>query len=427
MMSSPSISSASVDLSTFDRFGREFQQDPYPWLDAMRDSASVFIDPSSGLGFVTRFDLVSAMLKDTATYSSAFGVTANEPPAPAVAAEIAEIKSQGWVRVPTMLTIDPPDHTRYRATVARSFNARVIAELRPDVERIVDEELDRVIGVGAFDANKLFSTPIPVRVIVRALNLDPGHEADIKRWSDATTAGIGGQLPPEVAVWSARETVELQRYLHANLVERQQHPRDDLLTRLVQSELPLADGDGTRAMTIEELMGIFQQLLGAGNETTTKLFTQLVRNLADHPEEFERLRADPSRAALIAEEALRLASPTQSMFRLLTRDVDVEGVHLSAGSKVVLSFSAANRDPAVFEDPHRFNPDRTNVRNHLAFGLGTHFCIGAPLSRLETVVSLERLAARCAAIRLAPGNDFEFEPSFMLRGLHQLLVEFDPA
>jgi cytochrome P450 len=418
---------APIDLSEFDPYGPVFQQNPYPWFDAMRDGAPVWVNPSSGLGFVTRYDLIIAMLKDTTTFSSAFGVTANEPPPPAAAAEIAEIKSKGWVRVPTMLTVDPPDHTRYRSTVARSFNARVIAALRPDIERIVDEELDHVIGAGVIDANTVFSTPIPVRVIVRALNLDTGSEADIKRWSDATTSGTGGRLSPEEAIVAARETVELQRFLHANLVERQHNPRDDVLTRLVQSELPLPDGEGTRPLTLEELMGIFQQLLGAGNETTTKLFTQMVRNLADNPDEFKRLRADPSRAALIAEEVLRLAAPTQGMFRLVTRDVDVEGVQLAAGSRVMLMFSAANRDPAVFEDPHAFRPDRPNVRSHLSFGLGTHFCIGAPLTRLETVVTLESLAARCAGIRLATGNDFEFEPSFILRGLRKLLVEFDPV
>lgn len=418
---------ASIDLADFDPYGHAFQQDPYPWFEAMRERAAVHVHETTGLGFVTRYDLVTAMLKDTTTFSSAFGVTANDPPPPEVAAEIAEIKSAGWVRVPTMLTVDPPDHTRYRATVARSFNARVIAELRPDVERIVDEELDHVIGAGVVDANSVFSVPIPVRVIVRALNLDPGSEADIKRWSDATTSGTGGRLSPEDAIVAARETIELQHYLHANLVERQQRPRDDVLTRLVQSELPLAEGDGTRPLTIEELMGIFQQLLGAGNETTTKLFTQLVRNLADNPDEFDRLRADPSRAALITEEALRLAAPTQGMFRVVTRDVDVEGVKLAAGSRLMLMFSAANRDPAVFEDPHQFRPDRPNVRSHMSFGLGTHFCIGAPLTRLESVVSLERLAIRCAGIRFAPGNDFEFEPSFILRGMHKLLVEFEPS
>ncbi len=418
---------APVDLVGFDPLGHAFQQNPYPFFELMRAAAPVWIDPITRLGFVTRHDLVARMLRDTETFSSAMGATPNEPPPNEVADDVAAIKARGWVRPPTMLTVDPPDHTRYRSTVARSFNARVIGAMRPDIERIVDEELDHILGRGLVDVNALFSVGVPVRVIVRALNLDPGRESDIKHWSDATTAGIGSRLSNERAIESALGTLEMQRYEYAELVDRQRCPRDDVLTGLIAAQIPLADGSATRPLEMEELMGIFQQLLGAGNETTTKLFSQMIRNLADHHDEWWRLKADPSRAALIVEEALRLATPTQGMFRVVTRDVDVEGVPLSAGSRVVLSFAAANRDPGVFPDPHDFNPDRPNVRDHLAFGLGTHFCIGAPLSRLESVVALERLAARCADFRLDPQNTFEFLPSYMLRGLRHLFAEFDAA
>jgi cytochrome P450 len=418
---------ALAELVGFDPLGEAFQQNPYPFFEAMRAASPVWIDPATGLGFVTRHDLVARMLRDTQTFSSAMGATPNEPPPAEVADEVAAIKAQGWVRPPTMLTVDPPDHTRYRATVARSFNARVIGALRPEITAIVDDELDRILGQGVVDVNARFSVGVPVRVIVRALNLDSGREADIKQWSDATTAGIGSRLSNERAIAAARGTLEMQRYEHAELVDRQRCPRDnDLLTQLVNAEFPLPDGDN-RALTMEELMGIFQQLLGAGNETTTKLFSQMIRNLADHPDEWRKLQADPTRAASIVEEALRLAAPTQGMFRVVTRDIDVDGVQLTAGQRIVLSFAAANRDPAVFPDPHAFDPDRANVRDHLAFGLGVHFCIGAPLSRLESIIALERLAARCAEFRLSADNTFEFLPSYMLRGLRHLWAEFDPV
>jgi cytochrome P450 len=196
--------------------------------------------------------------------------------------------------------------------------------------------------------------------------------------------------------------------------------------KLVASELPLPDGT-SRPMTMEELMGILQQLIGAGNETSTKLFSEVVRLLAEHPDEWQRLRDDPGRAAVVVEEALRLACPTQMMYRMATRDVDVEGVTVPAGSRVMLCYNAASRDPAVFPDPDRFDPDRPNVRDHLAFGGGVHFCIGAPLARLEAVIGLERLAARSSEIVLAPGNTFEYEPSYILRGLSRLLVEVPGA
>ena len=252
-----STSAREVDLADFDPYSSEFQQNPYPWFDAMRQHSAVVVHEPSGLGFVTRHDLIVSILKDTGTFSSQFGATANDPSPASVADEIAIIKAKGWVRPATMLTVDPPDHTRYRATVARSFNARVIGALRPDVQRIVDEELDHVIGAGVIDANQVFSIPIPVRVIAHALNLDDNRVADIKRWSTATTSGIGARLSPETALSAARHTLELQHFLHDNLVDRQRHPQDDVLTRLVQSELALPDG-GSRPLTIEELMEYIQ-------------------------------------------------------------------------------------------------------------------------------------------------------------------------
>jgi cytochrome P450 len=212
--------------------------------------------------------------------------------------------------------------------------------------------------------------------------------------------------------------------MFAELEERRRCPRDDVPSALVAAELPLPDGEGSRSLTIEELMGIFQQLIGAGNETTTKLFSEMMRMLAEQHDEWWKLKADPERAPRVVEEALRLASPTQGLYRKVTRDVEIEGTSVPAGDRVLVMFAAANRDPATFPDPQRFDPDRPNVRNHVAFGGGVHFCIGAPLSRLESVVALERLAHHWEDFRLADSNTFEYEPSFLLRGLKDLVVEF---
>jgi cytochrome P450 len=417
---------AAFTLDGLDPYGPAFQQNPFPYFNLMREASPAWHLPGSDLYFVTRFDLASSILKDTATFSSAFGATAAEPPKPHIAAQIDAIKSKGWSRPPTMLTVDPPDHTRYRGTVAKAFNARTIAALRPAIEQIVAEELDRFANERVVDFKDAFSTPVPVRVIMHALNLAPGHESDIKRWSDDSTAGIGRFLPDDRAIECAHGVVELQRYMHAEVTARQHDLCGDVISALLTAELPTPDGEG-RALTIEELMGIFQQLLGAGNETTTKLFSQMMRNLADEHDEWWKLKADPSRAAAVVEEALRLASPTQGMFRLVTRDVDIEGVLVPAGARVMVMFAAANRDPAVFPDPDRFDPDRPNVRNHLAFGGGVHFCIGAPLSRLESIVALEALIERWHDFRLTEANGFEYEPSFMLRGLTHLYVEWEPV
>ena len=167
--------------------------------------------------------------------------------------------------------------------------------------------------------------------------------------------------------------------MFAELEERRRCPRDDVPSALVAAELPLPDGEGSRPLTTEELMGILQQLIGAGNETTTKLFSQMMRMLAEQHDEWWKLKAEPERAPKVVEEALRLASPTQGLYRKVTRDVDIDGATVPAGDRVLVMFAAANRDPAMFPDPERFDPDRPNVRNHVAFGGGVHFCIGAPL------------------------------------------------
>jgi cytochrome P450 len=200
------------------------------------------------------------------------------------------------------------------------------------------------------------------------------------------------------------------------------------MTDLVTARIDDGEG-GERPLDMAEMLSIVQQLLVAGNETTTKALTEGVMLLAQHPDEWERLRADPAgRAPLVTEEVLRIATPTQGMFRRVTRDTEIEGCPIPKGSRLVVVYTAANRDPAVWgDDPDRFDPDRPNMKEHLAFGKGIHFCLGAPLSRLEMQVAFERLARRLAAITLDATNDFEYHPSFMLRGLKRLDVSFVPA
>jgi cytochrome P450 len=172
------------------------------------------------------------------------------------------------------------------------------------------------------------------------------------------------------------------------------------------------------------MLSIVQQLLVAGNETTTKSLTEGVKLLAEHPDVWAKLQADPSGyAPMVAEEVLRLSSPTQGMFRVVTADTELAGVPIPKGARLLVMFAAANRDPAVWgDDPDRFDPDRPNHKDHLAFGKGIHFCLGAPLSRIELQAAFEGLARRLDRIELAEGNDFRYHPSFMLRGLVRLDV-----
>jgi cytochrome P450 len=413
-----------IDLTRFNPFDPSIQQDPHPWYHAMRSASPAFAVPGMPLYVVTRFDLVKELARNTRVFSNAFGGP-GESPRPDLVAKLREIQAQGWPQIGTMLTIDPPEHDQYRATIQPRFNARLIGALRPQITEIVDRVIDGFVADGRVDLQRRFSTPIPVEAIAMALQLPRDRGADIKRWSDASVAAIGTALSDDRRLESQREVVEMQHFMHDQLMTQRAEAREGIVRAIAEGTVPADDGE--RGLTDAEMISIFQQLLVAGNETTTKLFNEMVKLLAENKEWWWRLKADASLAVPIVEEALRLATPTQGMFRLVTEDTEIDGVPVPAGARLILMYSAANRDPAVFPDPDSFDPGRPNVRDHLAFGVGTHFCIGAPLSRLEAVVAIERLAERWDDFTLAADNRFEYEPSFVLRGLKELFVEFSPA
>ena len=270
--------------------------------------------------------------------------------------------------------------------------------------------------------------PLPVEVIAHVLNVPLDRMADFKRWSDDSIAAIGARISDDRRVEAQEGIVAFQQYFAEQLEQRRAHPQGDLLSDLVGAEIDTDEG-GRRPLDMAEMLSIVQQLLVAGNETTTKALTEGVRLLAEHPEQWEALRADPAgRAPLVVEEVLRLSTPTQGMFRLVTEDTEIDGMPVPKGARLVLVYSAANRDPAVWgDDPDRFDPDRPNLKDHLAFGKGIHFCIGAPLSRLELQVAVEALARRLRTIRLTRPDTLEYHPSFVLRGLTRLDVAFTAA
>ncbi|HEX9260337.1 MAG TPA: cytochrome P450 [Acidimicrobiales bacterium] len=415
-----------VDLDRFNPFDPAVQQCPFPHYAAMREQAPVFRVPGTNLFLVTRHDLVTPILRDTATFSSSFGNTA-EPPKGELVDRLKAVIAEGWPPVSTMLTIDPPQHTRYRGTVAPAFTPKAISALRGPVEAICERLVDGFIDEGRIELVQRFAVPLPIEAIACVLNVPTERMSDFKRWSDDSIAAIGSLISDDERVRAQRGIVEFQHYFAAQLEQRRAEPRDDLLSQIAHAEID--DGKGaTRPLDMAEMLSITQQLLVAGNETTTKAITEGVRLLAENPDQWAALRRDPvGRAPVLVEEVLRLATPTQGMFRLVTHDTEIAGTQIPAGATVVVVYAAANRDPAVFPDPDAFDPDRPNHKDHLAFGKGVHFCLGAPLSRLEMQVAFETLGRRLGELRLAPGNDLAYHPSFILRGLKSLEIEFTRA
>jgi cytochrome P450 len=417
------MSDVQVDLRRYDPMEWSTQQDPFPWYAALHREAPIYKHQPTGMFFVSRLDIVLKVLADTGTFSSRFSNQATSSASPEVAAQLRELAKEGFgPPTETMLTLDPPAQTRYRKTVGKAFSTRRILAL----ERRIREICDQLIGAwpeeGRVDFVNGFAVPYPVLVIAYALNMEPERGDDIKRWSDDSVAALGVQITDERRIEAARGVLDMQKYWAAKFEDRRAHPQGDFLTDLVNEDFE-DEEEGVRKLRIPELTSIIQQLMVAGNETTTKLINELMKLLIENPDQWEKIRADASLIPGAVEEALRMSSPNQGLFRLVTKDVELEGVKIPEGSSLWVMFGAANRDASIFPDPHRFDPTRDNLREHVAFGRGAHFCIGAPLARLETKVFLEQLTKRVDRIAFAPDTRFEYEPSYILRGLKNLEIE----
>jgi cytochrome P450 len=415
-------------LATFNPFDPTTLQCPFPYYATMRADAPVLFVEKVGVYLVTRHDLVMEVLRDPQTYSSLFGGASMPLPAED-RRKLADVIAEGMPRVPTMLTADQPEHTRYRRMVAKAFHPAAIAELEPVIRRVAVASIDSWIDRGSIEFVRDFGVPLPVEVIAHALNVPDERMVDFKRWSDDSIAGIGTNIAIERRIEAERGVNEFQYYFAEQIELRRREPRNDLLTHLLDARIDHDDPDvtDTRPLDMPEMLSIVQQLLVAGNETTTKMLTEMMRLLGENPEQWAMVKADPTRIDRIVEETLRLSTPTQGMWRIVTRDVELGDTTIPAGARLVIVFSSANRDEQLYTDPDAFDPDRDNLRHNLAFGKGIHFCLGANLSRLEGQVALQELSRRIDTFRLADSNEFEYFPSFMLRGLTRLDIEFTPT
>lgn len=401
-----------------DLFGRGFQDDPALTYERLRRSGAVHYLPRQGWYFVTKAETAREVLRDSERFSSR--VHKHTQPPPEVADEVAQIRAQGWPYTPALGTNDPPEHTRLRRLVQRAFTPRSLAWMEPLV-RHTAEELAAALPDGAeVDFLAAFAEPLPVWAISRVLGLPESRRHDIRRWSVAAAASIGGM--PDAAAWieNERTLLHYQQTMAAAIEQARQHPGEGLLPALVQA----ADnpGAGEEPIELAQLLTLLRELVIAGNETSGKLITEIVRLLDAKPDEWERVRAEPERARVVVEEALRWATPSQTAFRRATTDTRLAGVDIPAGSVLVVAFASANRDEDVYADAARFDPDRDGLQQHLAFGLGRHACIGNPLARMEAVIATQVLARQIEALTVIDRERLHYNASFMVRGLLELPI-----
>lgn len=387
-------------------FTDEVRRDPFALYAQMRAVSPVLKAPGTDLFLLFEHADVKRALRDHAAFSSSVGATRG-------------------VSLEWLLFLDPPRHTLLRAIVSKAFTVRSIAVLEHRVRKISRDLLDRVIARGEMELVGDYASLLPIGVISEMLGIPSEKAPDVRRWSDAIMDLGNTILGSAEAARAANEAFraandEMKVEIGALVEDRRVAPRDDLLTRLA-----LAEVDGER-LTDEELLRFVQLLLSAGTETTTNLIASAILCFLDHPGELARVRAEPSLLGTAIEETLRYRSPAQAMFRATRRDIALGGVAIPAETMVITMIGSANRDPKHIADPDRFDVGR-DPNPHLAFGHGIHFCLGAPLARLEARVALADLLARMRSFERASSAPWEPRKSFHVHGPTRLPIRFEPA
>jgi cytochrome P450 len=390
--------------------------DPYPLYHRLRAEAPVHRNDSlEGWALLRHADVVAALRDprlsaDRLTpYVAGLPSDEREALAPLVRA------LAGW-----MIVHDLPSHTRLRALVSHAFTPRAVERLRERIGAIAAGLLDRVAASGRMDIMQDFAGPLPAIVIAELVGVPAADRERFQAWSDDVAAFVGTfTVGAEIATRAQRSLLELEGYFRGLVAERRRRPGDDLLSVLIAAE------EGGDRLSEDELFANCAFLLFAGHETTTNLIGNGMLALLRHPDQLALLRDDPSHVAKASEEFLRYDGPVDRIARIATEDLEIGGVRISAGDRVVSLLGAANRDPARFPEPDRLDITRRDNR-HVAFGHGPHFCVGAPLARLEAQVAFPLLLRRLHDPRLAD-EQVRWRDSIGFRGLVSLPVTFPPT
>ena len=393
----------------------EFLENPYPTFQALREHDPVHWNPLSLIWIATRYDDIMAIIQDRR-----FSSTPASPDMKLADSSLGEVKDMqavGLYLSMFMQGMDPPLHTRQRQLIHKAFTARMIERMRERAQALVDEYLDRVQKKGHFDLIADLAYPLPSTIIFELLGIPLDLREPIKTSSEAIASFVG-MVPPtsEQLQHMAGSLHRVADQLRPIIAERREDPKNDLLSLMVQAE------ENGERLSEQELIILITMLLFAGHETTTNLIGNGVLALLRHPDQFALLKSDPSLIPQAVEEMLRYDPPVQMVARFLTEDVEFGGKAMQKGQRILIGLAASGRDPEHFAGADRFDITRKPERT-LSFGYGIHFCLGAPLARLESQIALTELVKRLPNLRLA-SNHVEWRPSITMRGLKSLPLEF---
>jgi cytochrome P450 len=422
------------DWRTIDFFTDEsLVDDPYPYFDSLRSECPVLPLPHLGVVAVTGYDELGDIYRDTESFSSCNSVVGPFAvfPVPLEGDDVSDVIAEYRDTLPMhehMVTMDPPEHTRERALLMRLITPKRLKQNEDFMWRLAERQLDEFVGDGRCEFIGAYAQPFAMLVVADLLGV-PG--SDHPRFREffglsKTPGGVRGDADRDPG---ENPLSGLDEWFAAYIEDRRRSPRKDVLTDLALATYP----DGS-IPDVTSVVRTATFLFAAGQETTARLLAAALKHLAEHPELQDELRAHTERIPDFIEEALRMESPVKTDFRLAKRTTTIGGVEIAAGTPVAMLNGAANRDPRRFECPHEFRVDRPNVQAHIAFGRGVHSCPGGSLARAEGRISIERLLQRARNIRLSEehhGPDgarrFSYEPTWILRGLTKLNLEFDPA
>ena len=407
--------------AAFDPLSPEFLDDPYAILAALpRAEAPVFYAPSIGYYVVTRYADIARVFDDPAAYSAA---AAQAPLVPLSPQAQQILLDGGHAPQPSMVSLDEPAHGRLRKPAARAFAVKRVNDMVPTIRRVAAELLDGVAATRAaeFDLVRELAFPLPASIVFSLIGVPEPDVPQLKRWCGYRAALGWGRPRPEDQVEIATNMAAYRRYLR-ELVDRKHGARADDLT---SDLLAIHDEDAER-LTLAEIASILFSLSFAGHETTTGLIGNTVRRLLEDPARWDAIVGEPALIAAAVDESLRFDPSVPVWRRVTTRPVALAGVELPRGARLFLWLAAANRDASVFPDPDRFDLHRPNADQHLAFGRGLHYCLGAHLGKVEARIVLDELIRRFPRLRLVPGQRLSFHPNISFRGPQQLQVRAAP-
>lgn len=403
----------SINTRYYPIFERATRANPQPVYEQMRQHDPIYraVGPNSGLTFwvFTRYEDVNTVLKDQRFIMD---VRKNLPQEHVQRLLPSEPDPLFETINRHLLSLDAPEHTRLRSLVHKAFTPRTVQDLQPRIQSIADDLLAAMSEKSETDLITDFAHPLPIIVIAEMLGVDPADRDKFREWTQVLLHGMGHQ-DGQLAV------MEFVQYMNEQIEIREHEDKGDILTALVRAE---NEGDKMDRM---ELLSMIFLLLVAGHETTVNLIGNGTLLLLQHPEQMQKLQADPTLIKTAVEEMLRYNGPVEApTWRFASQDVEIGDVTIPTGDVVLPSLLAANRDPDVFDDPNTFDITRDPNR-HVAFGAGVHYCVGAPLARLEGTIAIKSLLAKYPNLRLnASVGDLEWAPSTLIHGLRALPVAY---